>query len=130
MEQDKYEYFCSRYREFETDQLCELQRKRSSLEAEATMALDTVFAERGVSPSIFKQYSEVTGELPGDRGAGPSTGRKILNAVGLILLLSISSAIASMTAQMTPRWLGLLIVFCGAVYFLVNWARKKMRSRK
>lgn len=88
MEQGKYEYFCSRYRELDTDELCELQSRRSSLEAEATMALDAIFAERGVSPSILKQYSEDPTDLANNK-AGPTTGRKILNAVGLILLLSI-----------------------------------------
>jgi hypothetical protein len=124
MEQEKIEYFISRYRSLDGDELAELHNRRTNLADEAVAALDAVFLEKGLNANVLERFAEKP--MPdAHKEVAVAWKPKIIQGAKVLSLFFVVSVLAKAVTQVMPIWFGAL-VFLGAGGF---WVFKLIRKR-
>jgi hypothetical protein len=121
MDENMVAHFRSRYSELDIDGLVELHQRRDSLVEEACFALDEVLLQRGIAGSMLTRYAS------GPTESSPVATRRNwkVMAVQLVVIL-ISTFLASALAQILPRWLSVLLL----IGLFAWWLFSKRTHRK
>ena len=124
MDKAKLEYFVSRYSELDEDDLAEVHSRADTLAEEASAALETVLAQRGIDRTLLVKLAKENEEPPPSLEPKRSKWLMAAQLGGAAFIIGFSSALA----KATPRWVGLLIVLgylVYGVYWVFRWFSKK-----
>jgi hypothetical protein len=129
MDQEKIEYFISRYRSLDGDELAELNSRRTNLAEEAVAALDTVFIEKGLNVGVLERFAEKP-ILDAHKEVTMVWKPKIVQGAKVLSLFFVVSVLAKAVTQAMPIWFGALVFLAAGGFWVFKLIRKRTLDKR